>query len=254
MKLFYRELGQGKPLIILHGVFGSSDNWITPAKLLADTFKMYLVDQRNHGQSPHDSDFNYKILSEDLKSFILENEIKEPHIIGHSMGGKVAMEFASENPELLDKLIIVDIAPKYYPPHHQKILEGLNAINLNTLKGRQDADHTLSQYVDEFPVRQFLLKNLYRSDNNQFSWRINLPVLTEKITAVGESMDSEKRVAVETLFIKGEKSGYIKPKDEELIYSIFKSVKIETISEAGHWVQAEKPAEFAAVVKEFLGA
>jgi pimeloyl-ACP methyl ester carboxylesterase len=252
MQLFYRTLGEGKPVIILHGVFGSSDNWITPAKLLADKFQLFLLDQRNHGQSPHSDEFDYKVLSEDIKEFIQEHKISNPHIIGHSMGGKAAMRFASENPGLFEKLIVVDIAPKYYPLHHQKILEGLNAIDLKNLESRQQADEILSKYVEEFAVRQFLLKNLYRKDNNEFVWRINLPVLSEKISNVGEAMEENRKVQTKTLFIKGEKSNYIKSGDEELIRKIFPHSEIDIIGDAGHWVQAEKPEEFAFSVKKFL--
>ncbi|HEY3429551.1 MAG TPA: alpha/beta fold hydrolase, partial [Cyclobacteriaceae bacterium] len=162
MKLFFRELGQGQPFIILHGLMGSSDNWLTQAKMLSDEYKLYLVDQRNHGQSPHSDQFDYQVLANDLKDFIVDNGIQKPIVLGHSMGGKAAMNFAIANPDLLDRLIIVDIAPKAYPIHHDNIVEGLKAISINTLQTRNEADEILSRHVPEPDVRQFLLKNLSR--------------------------------------------------------------------------------------------
>jgi len=252
MKLFYRELGEGQPIIILHGVFGSSDNWITPAKMLSDGRRLYLLDQRNHGQSPKSDEFNNKVMADDLNEFVEDHQVKKPVIIGHSMGGKVAMTFASLYPDKLSKLIVVDIAPKYYPPHHQKILEGLRAIDLKRLESRQQADAILSQYEPELGVRQFLLKNLYRNQENEFSWRINLPVISEKINNVGESLDENIKINLPTLFIRGANSRYIKNTDEPLIKKLFSDIKIETIEGAGHWVQAEKPKEFVEAVRKFL--
>lgn len=252
MKLFYRELGEGQPIIILHGVFGSSDNWLTPAKMLSDRGKLYLIDQRNHGQSPKDDEFNNKVMAEDLKEFVDEHDLKKSILIGHSMGGKVAMTFAALYPQLLSKLIVVDIAPKYYPPHHQKILEGLHAIDLKELENRQQADEIFSQYEPELGVRQFLLKNLYRNQENEFSWRINLPVISQKIDNVGEALDEKSKISIPTLFIRGANSRYIKEADELLIRKIFSDVRIETIEGAGHWVQAEKPKEFVEVVRKFI--
>ena len=254
MKLHYRELGQGKPVIVLHGVFGTSDNWITPAKILSEHYKLYLLDQRNHGQSPHSDEFNNSVMAEDLKEFIDLHGINKPVIMGHSMGGKVAMNFAAKNEDLIEKLIVVDIAPEYYPPHHQKILQGLNSIDLKNLKTRQEADEQLAKFEPEIPVRQFLLKNLYRNDNNEFAWRINLPVISEKINNVGEALDENICISVPALFIRGGNSNYIKEEDEAMIKKIFSDVRIETIEGAGHWVHAEKGKEFGDLVKEFVGA
>lgn len=252
MKLFYRELGEGQPIIILHGVFGSSDNWLTPAKFLSDKYKVYLIDQRNHGHSPKSAQFNNRVMAEDLEEFISEHSIEKPIVIGHSMGGKVAMNFVAKNQKQVVKLIVVDIAPKYYPPHHQKILEGLNAINLSELKSRQEADDILKNFESDLGVRQFLLKNLYRNELGHFDWRINLPVITEKINSVGEGMDVNIKIEVPTLFIRGEFSNYITSSDKELISTIFSNYKIETVQGAGHWVQAEQPESFLRVVKEYL--
>ncbi len=252
MKLFYRELGEGEPLIILHGVFGSADNWLTVSKELAANFKLYLLDQRNHGQSPKSDEFNYSVMAEDLKEFIADHSIKNPTIIGHSMGGKVVMKFASLYPDLLKKLVVVDISPRYYHPHHQSILKGLLSLNLKELKTRQEADEQLAIYIPELGVRQFLLKSLYRNQDNEFAWRINLPVINSKIENIGEALDENIRISLPALFIKGSESDYIQQKDEELICKIFTNVVIKTVQGSGHWVQAEKPKEFLEALKPFL--
>jgi esterase len=251
MKLFFRESGQGRPLIILHGLFGSSDNWFSHAKTFAPFFKVYLVDQRNHGQSPHSDEFNYKALTLDLEQFITEHRIEKPIILGHSMGGKTAMNFAVKNPGKLDKLIVVDIVPKYYPVHHDQILEGLESIDLKTIQSRNEADQALSTYVPEPDVRQFLLKNLSRNENG-FEWKINIAGIDKNIEQIGAGLEYPGSYDGPSLFIKGAKSNYYKPGDEEAIKKIFTQAKIETI-DTGHWVQAENPQEFSRMVLTFLG-
>ena len=251
MNLFFRKSGQGKPLIILHGLFGSSDNWFSLAKVFAEHFTVYLLDQRNHGQSTHTDDFNYKLLTEDLATFIQEHNIDKPHIIGHSMGGKTAMNFAVQYPEKLDKLIIVDIAPKQYPVHHDHILEGLHDINLETLTSRTEADQLLSRQVPEPDVRQFLLKNLARTSESKFEWRVNILALDEHIEEIGAGMQYEGQFTGSTLFIKGVRSNYYAQGDEESILKIFPSAQFVTLN-TGHWVQAEDPKAFAETVFDFL--
>lgn len=251
MNLFFRKSGQGKPLIILHGLFGSSDNWFSLAKVFAEHFSVYLLDQRNHGQSTHTDDFNYKLLTEDLATFIQEHNIDKPHIIGHSMGGKTAMNFAVQYPEKLDKLIIVDIAPKQYPVHHDHILEGLHDINLETLTSRTEADQLLSRQVPEPDVRQFLLKNLARTSESKFEWRVNILAIDEHIEEIGAGMQYEGQFTGSTLFIKGVRSNYYAQGDEESILKIFPSAQFVTLN-TGHWVQAEDPKAFAETVFDFL--
>ncbi len=251
MKLFFRESGQGEPLIILHGLFGSSDNWFTHAKTFATHFKVYLVDQRNHGQSPHSDEFDFKAMTLDLEEFLAEHQIENPVILGHSMGGKTAMNFAVKNPDKLSKLIVVDIVPKYYPIHHDAILEGLQSINLQTLTSRNEADQLLSEHVPEPDVRQFLLKNLSRTDNG-FEWKINLPGIDKSIENIGVDIQYPGTFDGPTLFVKGARSNYYKPGDEAVILQLFPQAKIESI-DTGHWVQAEKPQEFAQMVLQFLG-
>ncbi len=251
MNLFFRKSGQGPPLVILHGLFGSSDNWYTLAKTFSAYFAVYLVDQRNHGQSPKSDDFDYRLLTEDLENFILKESISKPIIMGHSMGGKTAMNFAVKHPDLLSRLIVVDIVPKPYPVHHDAILDGLKAIPLSTLTSRQEADQLLSAYVPESEVRQFLLKNLSRSASGGFEWKINLRAIDSNIEAMGEGMIFDGKYEGDTLFIMGKKSNYYAQGDEDLIRKIFPSAEL-AFMDTGHWVQAEKPAEFAQLVMDYL--
>ena len=182
MNLYFRELGEGNPpIVILHGVFGSCDNWLTVSKGLAETNKIYLLDARNHGQSPHSDEFNYSVMADDLYEFIQQKNLVKPIIIGHSMGGKTVMKFALKYPDAFSKMVVVDISPRYYAPHHQSILAGLNAIPINTMQTRQEADDILKTFEPELGVRQFLLKNIYRNEQNGFSWRMNFEVIKNKI-------------------------------------------------------------------------
>ena len=253
MNLYNRELGEGNPpIVILHGVFGSCDNWLTVSKGLAETNKIHLLDARNHGQSPHSEEFNYDLMADDLEEFIIQNKLVNPIIIGHSMGGKTAMKFASKHPTLYSKMIVVDISPRYYPPHHHSILAGLEAIKLGALQSRQEADDILKSFEPSLGVRQFLLKNLYRNEQNGFSWRMNLNVIKSKIENIGEPLDVNSKITNPTLFIRGANSNYILETDIELINSIFSDAKIATVENAGHWVQAERPTEFLDEVKKFI--
>ena len=251
MNLFFRESGQGAPLVILHGLFGSSDNWFTLAKTFSRHYKVYLVDQRNHGQSPHTEDFDYRLLTEDIENFLSSNSIVDPIVIGHSMGGKTAMNLAVKRPDLISKLIVVDIVPKSYPVHHDHILDGLEAIDLNKLSSRMEADQILSKFIPESEVRQFLLKNLSRKTEGGFEWKINLKAIENHIEEIGDGMQYAGKFEKPTLFIKGAKSNYYSVGDEELIKSIFPKTTFSTL-DTGHWVQAEKPQEFAQTVLSFL--
>jgi esterase len=251
MKLHYRKSGAGQPLIILHGLLGSSDNWFSLAKVFAESFEVYLVDQRNHGQSPHSAEFDYKLLVDDLYEFIQDHKLHNPVIIGHSMGGKTAMNFAVKYPSLLGQLIVVDIVPKAYPVHHDHILDGLHAINLSALSSRTEADSILSNHIPEPDVRQFLLKNLYRTSDSKFAWRVNLAAIDAHIEEIGSGMQYEGTYSGPTLFIKGARSNYYAEGDERLIKSLFPAAEIITLN-TGHWVQAEKPVEFSSAVLQFL--
>lgn len=251
MNLFFREAGRGQPLIILHGLFGSSDNWFTLAKAFSEHYKVYLIDQRNHGQSPHTDDFNYKRLTEDLEEFLSSHSIVDPIVMGHSMGGKTAMNLAVKRPELISQLVVVDIVPKSYPVHHDHILEGMDAIELEKISSRIEADQILSEHIPEPEVRQFLLKNLSRKSSGGFEWKINLKAIDQHIGEIGEGMQYPGKFEKPTLFIKGARSNYYAPGDETMIKSIFPQAIFTTL-DTGHWVQAEKPIEFANEVLQFL--
>jgi len=251
MKLFYRIDGLGPPLIILHGLFGSADNWATIAKKLIAKHKVYLVDLRNHGMSPHSDEFNYASMVEDLYLFIKQHDIIRPDILGHSMGGKVAMFFAIKYPSQLNKLIVVDIGPKQYPIHHDVILEGLKDLDLEELKSRKDADTQLAEYVDIEGIRQFLLKNLKRTTNG-FEWKMNLAVIYDQVANVGEGLSTDDNFNRDTIFIRGSKSNYILDEDLAGIKNHFPNSSLETIADASHWVHAEQPAALIKAIEKFL--
>lgn len=253
MKLFHRELGEGQPLILLHGIFGSSDNWLTQARMLSTEFRTYALDLRNHGQSPHDEVFDYPVMAADVLEFIETNNIVDPVLIGHSMGGKVAMNFAVAYPDKLQKLIVVDIAPKAYNMAHYVILEGLQAIPITEITSREEADTALSQFVDEPAIRQFLLKNLQRKPEGGFKWKLNLPVIADNIHNIGLDLQFPGKFEKSTLFVRGERSNYVKDEDFGRIREVFPAAQIETL-DTGHWLPAEKPKEFVSLVERWLKA
>lgn len=254
MKLFFRQTGDSGPaLVILHGIFGSADNWLTVAKTLGAHFRVFTVDQRNHGRSPHSDDFDYQVMAADLKEFLDDQSLSDAVVIGHSMGGKTAMQFAMNYPAAWSKLVVVDIAPKFYPIHHAQILAGLNALDLGALKTRQEAEAAMLRYEDHPGVRQFLLKNLYRdSATGGFGWRLNLPVLTRDIHLVGSELTGLHVLTKPVLFLRGSESGYILPEDEHDILRIFPNARIETIEGASHWVQSDQPEAFVKAVTDFI--
>lgn len=253
MKLFYRKFGEGKPFIILHGLFGQSDNWNTLARQFGDEgFEVYSIDLRNHGQSPHSNDWNYKVMSDDVLELINDLNLRDIVLLGHSMGGKVAMEFALQHQEFLNKLIVVDIAPKYYAPHHESILKALNAVDFKISKSRKEVENTLSQYITDLGTKQFLLKNIYWKENGELDWRFNLKVITDKIETVGQESSENDTCSIPTLFIRGDNSQYIKDEDLNLIQRIFPSSTLKTIRKSGHWVHAEQPTAFFEAVREFI--
>lgn len=253
MKLHSTTLGEGIPFLILHGFLGMSDNWKTLGKEFADAgYEVHLIDQRNHGRSPHSPEFSYLEMAKDIKEYCDQHNLKNCILLGHSMGGKTAMLSAALFPHIIDKLIVVDIAPKYYAPHHQQILKGLKAIDDATLTSRGEAEELLSEYIKEPAVRLFLLKNLYWKTKEKLGLRLNLDVLTDSVEALGEELPGDKSYNKPTLFIKGEKSGYITPEDRSLIESHFPDAEIVEIPGAGHWVHAENKDAFYEAVMRFL--
>ena len=255
MQLHYRTIGESTPdhpsIIILHGVFGTSDNWQTFGKALSNQYHILLVDQRNHGQSPHSDQFNYPAMADDLQELVTTHKLAQPVVIGHSMGGKTAMFFAVRYPELLSRLIIVDIAPRAYPPHHQAVLDAFAAVDIAQLKSRQQAQQAMKPYVSDPGVQQFLLKNLRRTDDG-FAWKLNLPIIRDNIQEIGEAVPTDITFNKLTLFVRGAKSDYILDEDQDLIKQIFPKARLETVPDAGHWVHAEQPEALIKIVTNFL--
>ncbi|EPR71236.1 putative esterase/lipase ybfF [Winogradskyella psychrotolerans RS-3] len=253
MTLYSNIIGEGKPFIILHGFLGMGDNWKTLAKKFSESnFEVHLVDQRNHGRSFHSEDFDYELMAEDLKHYCDDNNLNDIVLLGHSMGGKTAMLFAAKYPELVSKLIVADISPRYYPVHHDAILEGLSSLDFSEIKSRGEADDALSNYVHEDGTRMFLLKNLYWIEKGQLALRMNLDVLKENVSEVGEALPIHATFQKDTLFLRGDRSEYIGDADEAIIHRHFPNSKLITISKSGHWLHAENPKEFYEAVMNFI--
>ncbi|MGH2665193.1 alpha/beta fold hydrolase [Flavobacterium sp.] len=243
--LFSKIEGQGQPLLIIHGFLGMSDNWKTLAmQYVAQGFQVHALDLRNHGKSFHSDEFSYSLMVQDVVEYCQFHQLTSIDVIGHSMGGKVAMLLATTYPELVGKLVVADIGPKYYAPHHDVILASLNAIDFSKKPSRSEAEEIVSGYIHDFGTRQFLLKNLYWVEPGQLGFRFNLKVFNEKIETIGEALPFENHFDKATLFLRGDKSDYISDFDFETILHHFPKAEIETISNAGHWLHAENPKEF----------
>ncbi len=265
MRLYYKKLGSGKPMVILHGLYGSSDNWISIAKLFSEHFEVYLVDLRNHGKSPHDDKHNYELMRDDLIEFLDERGLGKVVLVGHSMGGKVAMCFAQHNPGRVEHLIVVDIAPKSYKElyrreslNHSDILTAMKSIDLKEAASRRDIDRMLSEKVKPIRVRRFLMKNLERNDDGVYRWTLNLDVLIRELDNI---MDGVNRncfdpafpvTGIPVLFVRGGNSPYIQDEDMDFIDKIFPSAGLITIPDTGHWLHAEQPEALAKAVKEVV--
>lgn len=254
MNLNFKKIGEDGPaIVILHGVFGFLDNWLTIGKAISEQgYQVYLVDQRNHGRSPHEGGLDYTTFAGDLKEFLAQQNLTNPILLGHSMGGKTVMEYAVSYPDTFEKLVIVDIGPKAYPIHHRKIIQGLNQIPVAEIENRQQADEILAAYEPLVAVRQFLLKNLYRKDEGGFAWRFNISLLTQDMANVGKAIVTDQPVNKPTLFIRGALSNYILDEDWNEILKIFPQAKLDTVENAGHWIQAEQPKVFLENLMNFL--
>ncbi|WP_273565894.1 alpha/beta fold hydrolase [Maribacter halichondriae] len=251
--LHSKILGEGKPLVILHGFLGMSDNWKTLGGRYADTsYEVHLIDQRNHGHSFWSEEFNYDLLSEDLKQYYEHHTLDKAIVLGHSMGGKTAMQFACDYPEKVEKLIVADIAPKYYPPHHQDIVNALNQLDFSTIRSRSDADEALGKNIKDMGTRQFLLKNLYWVEKGKLGFRFNLEVLSQKMNEIGENIGTTDSYNGPTLFLRGDRSEYVVNADFPEIKRHFPKAEIETIDKAGHWLHAENPEQFFEKTMNFL--
>jgi len=244
--------GEGPDLIILHGLFGMSDNWRSVARVLNNTHRVHVVDQRNHGRSFHRDRFDYASMAEDLLHYLDFHEVKRAILVGHSMGGKTAMYFAVHHPERVERLVVVDIGPQWYPVHHREILDALLGVDLTAVNSRSEAETALMRTIHQPTIAQFLLKNLYWNDDRQLAWRFNLHVLNKQIENVGEALPDRAVFAGPTVFIKGDRSDYITPTDGLIIHLHFPQSRIVEIVGAGHWVHAEQPdALIAEILKPF---
>jgi esterase len=253
MKLAFRKIGSGKPLFILHGLFGSSDNWQTLSKNFAEFFTVYLIDARNHGHSPHSDEFSYALMSDDILELMIDEGLEKVMLLGHSMGGKTAMQFAISHPDKVEKMIVVDIGPKKYPATNQFVVDALDTFDPQNLTSRKEAEALLSHYIAEEGVKQFLLKNLYWDENQKLQWRFNYQSIKDNLNAVGEATPMPTNpIDIPVLFLKGEKSDYIFPADIKLMQAMFPNAQLQDIPNAGHWVHADQPRAFVEAALKFL--
>ncbi len=252
MQLNHKTFGQGPPLLILHGLFGTLDNWQTLGKRWAEHYTVVLIDQRNHGRSPHLDAHSYPLMAEDLKAFMEANWMYEATLLGHSMGGKTVMQLATTYPDMVEKMVVVDIGPKSYPGGHELIIQALNDLPLAKINDRKEADAFLAERIDDFGVRQFLLKNLTREKSGGYRWKMNLPVLTRDYEAILQNVEAEEIYDGPSLFVRGGKSNYVQDEDLTTIHEHFPAANLVTIPNAGHWVHAEQPQALFDVVSSFL--
>lgn len=251
--LYSKIEGQGKPLLILHGFLGMSDNWKSLAVQLAEKgFQVHVLDMRNHGRSFHSDEFNYELMVQDIADYCQVTNLDKIHLLGHSMGGKIAMLFATTFPEKVDSLIIADIGPKFYPQHHHDILAGLCAVDFSKKPSRAEVEETLFPFVPDNGTRQFLLKNLYWAEPGQLAFRFNLVALVKNSQEIGKALAENKNFDKPTLFLRGQNSNYILDSDIDLIKKHFPKAKIKTIKNAGHWLHAENPTAFMEAVIDFF--
>lgn len=251
MELYYREFGQGSPVLILHGLFGFSDNWQTIAKGLSAHHLVVTPDLRNHGRSPHVPTHTYDEMAEDLRAFMEAHWMFSAALVGHSMGGKAAMQLALSHPDMVERLVVVDIAPGIAADNHSNIFEALLSLDLGQISERKEAEAYLAARVTDFGTRQFLLKNITREESGRLAWKMNLPVLWQAFPDIlgpvhGPAFDKP------ALFVRGSRSDYIKDSDFPLIKTLFPQADIVTIENAGHWVHADQPAALLTILEKFL--
>lgn len=251
MKLHHRVLGDGEPLIILHGLFGSSDNWQTLAKRYAEDFEVYLIDQRNHGHSPHSDEFNYDLMSDDLLEFVFDQQLMGVNIIGHSMGGKTAMFFAKKRPELIHRMVVADMGVKGYKAHHTQIIAGLKSIDFNSIASRRDVDKALSEYVPEIGTRSFLMKGLHWKEKGKLAWRMNVDCISKHLNEMMIPVDHGES-DVESLFITGGESDYLPKDDYDQVLTHFPDAEFIELSGAGHWLHVDQTEQFFDETFSFL--
>lgn len=250
--LHFEVYGHGEPLIILHGLFGSLENWHSTRDRLAGHFRVFTLDQRNHGRSPHSLEMDYRLMAEDIRDFLDAQPCVDSFVLGHSMGGKTAMQFALLHPERVRKLVVVDMAPRRYPPRHQKVIAGMLSLDLNRFQSRQELEAALAPVVPDLSTRQFLLKNLAREPAGRFRWKIGLEEIQQNYSRLTEPVAGGQPFQKPALFLRGEKSDYLLESDLDPIRSLFPRALLRTIPQAAHLVHVENPGVFAQTVLEFL--
>ncbi len=251
MKLNYKQYGSGPPLIILHGLLGSLDNWHTLAKQFGEEYGVYTIDQRNHGKSPHSEHLSYPLMADDLYEFMQDQQLTSARFIGHSMGAKTAMQFALNHPVMAEQLVLVDMHPQKNAPSHQAIFEALKSVDLSKIERRSDADEQLKPMIQDFGIRQFLLKNLTRTGEGKYGWKVNLQALENEYDKILEGVN-HGTFEGPVIFLKGGKSDYITEKNLPEYQQIFPNAELKTIDESGHWIHAEAPQKFYDTVRAFL--
>jgi len=252
MDLNYTSLGSGRPLLILHGLLGSRINWLGMGKRLAEGYAVYLIDLRNHGLSPHSDDMSYPHMAADIEKFIRSRGLESPVLMGHSMGGKVAMECALAYPDSADALIVLDIAPKSYPPTHENVFTALLRLDVEQISSRKDADDVLKKAIPDKLLRLFLLKNLKRDEEGGFHWQVNIKALATHYDKIWAGIEQGRVYKKDTLFIRGGESSLVLDEDMPALKTMFPGVILETIEGAGHWLHTDKPEETLKIVREFL--
>ncbi len=251
LELYHREFGQGHPIIILHGMFGFSDNWQTIAKALSDQNLVVTPDLRNHGRSPRADTHTYADMAEDIRHFMEDRWMFSAKVIGHSMGGKVAMQLALHYPERVEKLVVIDMEPGPNEDNNATVFEALDALDLSVINNRQEAELVLAQYLDDPGVRQFLLKNITRNDDGRFEWKMNLPVIKQHYADILAPVDGPV-FDKPTLFVRGSRSPYIRDHEWPHVLTLFPQAELVTIPDAGHWVHAEQPEALLRALRLFL--
>jgi pimeloyl-ACP methyl ester carboxylesterase len=256
MHLHFNSYGSdpASALIILHGLLGSADNWHSFGKIFGTYFHTFALDARNHGRSPHSEVFHYQAMSDDVIEFLDYRNIQSASLLGHSMGGKTAALTALLHLERINKLIVVDIAPRSYQAHHDLVLDALTSLNLSSFEFRKDIDHALAQTIQDVSVRQFLMKNLLRDATGRFQWKMNLEVIEKNYAQINEELPSDRQYDKPSLFIRGEHSEYIGMSDMPLITQLFPKAEVVTIKNAGHWVHVDAPEKFTETVLDFLSS
>lgn len=253
MKLFANVMGEGDDLIVMHGVFGMSDNWQSLARKWQGKYRVHLLDLRNHGRSPHSEDASLGAMSDDLLQCLDDHKIESAFILGHSLGGRIAMHFATAHPERTAKLIVADIAPREYQPHHQSVIEALEQFDPRSVSSRSEAQKEFGKQLDQ-ATKQFLLKSLYWQDDKTLGWRFNWPVLAEALSKPGGALNEDQSYDGPALFIRGGASDYVRDEDRDRIARHFPQAEVKTIDGAGHWLHAQEPQQFRALTESFLEA